>query len=87
MNARFTKDVFVTPEGREKMKDLVLTYFDLGGMQLQINVIEPFVNGQTCTTAAPEQLRHCGGLDLFSEGGTVHCTSLDIWTVEPARAG
>ncbi len=40
MNARFTKDFFVRPEGREKMKGLVLTYFDLGGMQLQINVID-----------------------------------------------
>ncbi|HIE28655.1 TPA: hypothetical protein EYP66_15355 [Candidatus Poribacteria bacterium] len=40
VNARFTKNFFNTDEGRAKMKDLVRTYFDLGGMQLQINVID-----------------------------------------------
>ena len=53
---------------------------------LDKGLLEAFVNGQTCTTAAPERLRHCGGLDLFSEGGTVRCTSLDIWTMEPAES-
>ncbi len=40
VNARFTREFFATPEGREKMKKLVQTYFDLGGMQLQINVVD-----------------------------------------------
>jgi formate C-acetyltransferase len=40
VNARFTKDFFNTDEGRAKMKDLVRTYFEMGGMQLQINVID-----------------------------------------------
>jgi len=40
VNARFTKNLFTTDDGRAKMKDLVQTYFDMGGMQLQINVID-----------------------------------------------
>jgi len=40
VNARFSRDFFTTPEGRRKMQDLVRTYFDLGGMQLQINVVD-----------------------------------------------
>ena len=40
VNARFTKDFFTTDEGRAKIQDLVRTYFDMGGMQLQINVID-----------------------------------------------
>ena len=40
INARFTKDFFTTGEGRAKMQNLVRTYFDMGGMQLQINVVD-----------------------------------------------
>jgi formate C-acetyltransferase len=40
VNARFTKDFFTTDEGRAKIQDLVRTYFDMGGMQLQINVVD-----------------------------------------------
>lgn len=40
VNARFTQDFFTTDEGREKMRNLVRTYFDMGGMQLQINVVD-----------------------------------------------
>ena len=40
VNARFTRDFFTMPEGREKIKQLVRTYFDLGGMQIQINVVD-----------------------------------------------
>ncbi|MBM3240359.1 hypothetical protein FJZ31_29095 [Candidatus Poribacteria bacterium] len=40
VNARFTKDFFTTDDGRAKMQELIQTYFDLGGMQLQINVID-----------------------------------------------
>ena len=43
VNARFTKDFFTTDDGRAKMQNLVRTYFDLGGMQLQINVIDQSV--------------------------------------------
>ena len=40
VNSRFTKDFFRTDEGRAKLRHLVRTYFDLGGMQLQINVVD-----------------------------------------------
>ena len=54
---------------------------------LDKGLLEVFVNGRTCTTAAPERLRRYGGIDLFSEGGVVRCTRLDIWSMEPAGAG
>ena len=56
------------------------------GALLDKGLLEVFVNGQTCTTAAPERLRLCTGLDLFSEGGAVRCSRLDVWTMEPASA-
>lgn len=39
-NIRFTKRLFDDPEARQQLKSLVRTYFDLGGMQLQINVVD-----------------------------------------------
>jgi formate C-acetyltransferase len=43
VNTRFTKDFFRTAEGRAKLQHLIRTYFDLGGMQLQINVLDQAV--------------------------------------------
>ncbi len=40
VNARFSKEFFTTPRGRARLRDLVRTYFDLGGMQMQINVVD-----------------------------------------------
>jgi len=40
VNARFTQDFFATESGRAKLQELVRTYFDMGGMQLQINVVD-----------------------------------------------
>jgi len=40
VNARFTRDFFTTEAGRSKIQDLVRTYFDMGGMQIQINVVD-----------------------------------------------
>lgn len=40
VNARFAKEMFTTAAGRGKLKSLIRTYFDLGGMQLQVNVID-----------------------------------------------
>ena len=40
VNARFTRDFFTTEAGRAKIRDLVRTYFDMGGMQIQINVVD-----------------------------------------------
>ena len=48
-------------------------------------LVESFVNGQTCTTAAQDRNPRCNGLDLFSEGGAAQCTRLDIWNMQPAK--
>ncbi len=40
VNARFAKEFFTTERGRERLRELVRTYFDLGGMQIQINVVD-----------------------------------------------
>lgn len=39
LDLKFSKDIFKTRESREKVKNLVKTYFNLGGRQLQINVV------------------------------------------------
>jgi len=41
--------------------------------------VETFVNGQTCTTLLQDRNLAHDRLDLFSEGGTVRCTKLDVW--------
>ncbi len=43
VNARFTRSLFDGAEQNNKLRNLVRTYFDLGGMQLQINVIDQAV--------------------------------------------
>ena len=43
VNARFMKDIFTSRDGREKLRSLIRTYFDLGGMQLQVNVVDQSV--------------------------------------------
>ncbi|MCK5803329.1 MAG: hypothetical protein KAI66_10875 [Lentisphaeria bacterium] len=40
VNARFGKALFTTPAERKKLRALVRSYFDLGGMQIQINVVD-----------------------------------------------
>jgi len=40
INARFMKEFFITQEGRDKIQDLIKTYFEMGGMQIQINVVD-----------------------------------------------
>ena len=40
VNARFSKSFFRSPDERTKLKQLIRTYFDLGGMQIQINVVD-----------------------------------------------
>ncbi|MEN6640893.1 MAG: pyruvate formate lyase family protein [Armatimonadia bacterium] len=39
-NIRFTKRLFNDPAARAQLQALIRTYFDLGGMQLQINVVD-----------------------------------------------
>ena len=40
VNARLSKSLFSTPAARRKLQDLVRSYFRLGGMQLQITVVD-----------------------------------------------
>ena len=53
VNARFAKEFFTTQLGRDRLRELVRTYFDLGGMQIQINVVDQEVLKQAI--AHPEQ--------------------------------
>jgi pyruvate-formate lyase len=39
-NIRFTQRLFNDPEARQQIKSMIRTYFQLGGMQLQINVVD-----------------------------------------------
>lgn len=43
VNARFSHKYFTDRATRKKLIDLIRTYFDLGGMQLQINVVDQAV--------------------------------------------
>jgi formate C-acetyltransferase len=40
VNARFSQSFFRDGESRAKLKDLIRSYFRLGGMQIQINVVD-----------------------------------------------
>jgi formate C-acetyltransferase len=40
LNARFSKDLFDRPKGRQALRGLIETYFEMGGMQIQINVVD-----------------------------------------------
>jgi formate C-acetyltransferase len=40
VNARFSRELFDAPEQRDQLRALVRSYFDLGGMQMQINVVD-----------------------------------------------
>jgi len=52
VNARFAREMFDSPEQRDRLRALVRSYFDLGGMQLQINVMDQETLRQAC--AHPE---------------------------------
>ena len=40
LDLKFSKDVFSTSENRKKIKDLFKAYIAMGGMQLQVNVVD-----------------------------------------------
>jgi formate C-acetyltransferase len=40
LNIRFGKALFGSSEGRRAIRDLITTYFDLGGMQIQLSVVD-----------------------------------------------
>lgn len=43
LNVRFSGDLFRSVEGRQAIRDLIRTYFDLGGLQIQISVVDQAV--------------------------------------------
>ncbi len=43
VNIRFAAELFDTPEGRAQLKAMIRTYFHLGGLQLQVNVVDQAV--------------------------------------------
>ena len=40
VNVRFSRPMFATAENRARLQSLIRGYFDLGGMQLQVNVVD-----------------------------------------------
>jgi formate C-acetyltransferase len=40
VNIRFSKAMFATAEHRQRVRELVQTYFKMGGMQLQVSVVD-----------------------------------------------
>lgn len=40
LNIRFAKGLFDSPTTREKVKSLIRTYFSMGGMQIQVSVVD-----------------------------------------------
>lgn len=53
VNIRFTRRLFEDPTSREQIQALIRTYFQLGGMQLQINVVDQAILREALTH--PEQ--------------------------------
>ena len=43
VNARFARELFDDAISSRKLRHMVRTYFDMGGMQLQINVVDQAV--------------------------------------------
>ncbi len=72
VNLRLSPTLFTTSEGRERVKALIRTYFELGGMQLQINVVDQAVLRDAI--AHPE--RH-GDLVIRVGGYSEYFTRLD----------
>ena len=40
LNMRFARTLFDEPESRQAIRDLIETYFDLGGLQIQLSVVD-----------------------------------------------
>jgi formate C-acetyltransferase len=40
LNIRFGKALFASDEGRRAVRDLIATYFEMGGMQIQLSVVD-----------------------------------------------
>jgi formate C-acetyltransferase len=72
VNARFSRRYFDDPDQRRKLQELIQTYFELGGMQLQVNVVDQAVLQDAY--AHPE--RH-GDLIIRVGGYSEYWTRLD----------
>jgi formate C-acetyltransferase len=67
VNARFAREMFDSPEQRDKLRALVRSYFDLGGMQLQINVIDQETLRRACEKPEdyPDLIVRLGGYSEY----------------------
>jgi len=72
VNARFSKRYFTDEDERAKLKSLIRTYFEMGGMQLQINVVD-----QDVLRAAFECPEAYGDLIIRVGGYSEYWTRLD----------
>jgi len=72
VNIRLARSFFATPAGREQVKSLIRTYFALGGMQLQVNVVDQAVLRDA--VAHPERY---GDLVIRVGGYSEYFTRLD----------
>jgi formate C-acetyltransferase len=72
VNVRFSPRFFRDEQTRRKLKELVRTYFDLGGMQLQINVVD-----QDTLRAAYEHPEQYGDLIIRVGGYSEYWAHLD----------
>jgi formate C-acetyltransferase len=43
VNARFSRSMFGSPERKARLIGLIRTYFEMGGMQIQVNVVDQAV--------------------------------------------
>jgi len=43
VNIRLARSLFASPSGREQVKSLISAYFAMGGLQLQVNVVDQAV--------------------------------------------
>jgi len=73
LNARFSKKLFASGEGRQCLRDLIRTYFDLGGMQIQINVVD-----QDVLRDAIEHPERHGDLIIRVGGYSAHFVMLPL---------
>jgi formate C-acetyltransferase len=67
VNARFSREMFDTPEQRDQLRALVRSYFDLGGMQMQINVIDQEMLRRACEKPEdyPDLIVRLGGYSEY----------------------
>lgn len=67
VNARFSREMFDTAEQRDKLRALVRSYFDLGGMQMQINVVDQETLRRACEKPEdyPDLIVRLGGYSEY----------------------